>query len=96
MFTHDDVVGDHTTFGAGARLAGGVVVEPGAYVGAGALVREYTTIGAGALVLGVAYLYTAVRFWSEVSDSKARRLLRASFVYLPAILILLLLNPMPA
>jgi sugar O-acyltransferase (sialic acid O-acetyltransferase NeuD family) len=50
VFTHDDVIGDFTTFGAGARLAGGVVVEPGAYVGAGALVREHTTIGAGALV----------------------------------------------
>ena len=36
------------------------------------------------------------RFWSEVSDGSARRLLRASFVYLPAILMLLLLNPMPA
>jgi sugar O-acyltransferase (sialic acid O-acetyltransferase NeuD family) len=50
VFTHDDVIGDFTTFGAGVRLAGGVVVEPGAYVGAGALVREYVTIGAGALV----------------------------------------------
>jgi sugar O-acyltransferase (sialic acid O-acetyltransferase NeuD family) len=50
VFTHDDVIGDFTTFGAGVRLAGGVVVEPGAYVGSGALVREYVTIGAGALV----------------------------------------------
>jgi sugar O-acyltransferase (sialic acid O-acetyltransferase NeuD family) len=50
VFTHDDVIGDFTTFGAGARLAGGVVVERGAYVGSGALVREYATIGAGALV----------------------------------------------
>jgi protoheme IX farnesyltransferase len=38
----------------------------------------------------------AVRFWSNVNDRTARSLLRASFVYLPAILILLLLNPMPA
>ncbi|MGE5756114.1 MAG: heme o synthase [Planctomycetaceae bacterium] len=51
---------------------------------------------AGALVLGVGYFAFAVRFWSEVSDLTARRLLRASFVYLPAILMLLLLNPMPA
>ena len=50
VFTHDDVIGDFTTFGAGVRLAGGVVVETGAYVGSGALVRENVTIGAGALV----------------------------------------------
>jgi protoheme IX farnesyltransferase len=51
---------------------------------------------AGALALGLFYLAYAVRFWSTVSDLTARRLLRASFLYLPAILILLLLNPMPA
>jgi protoheme IX farnesyltransferase len=51
---------------------------------------------AGALALGLYYLGFAARFWSEVSELSARRLLRASFVYLPAILVLLLLNPMPA
>lgn len=50
----------------------------------------------GALALGLFYLVSAVRFWAEVDDSAARRLLRASFVYLPAILLLLLLNPLPA
>lgn len=59
-----------------------------------------TTIGlagpiyfAGALGLGLFYLMAAVAFWREVNDARARRLLRASFLYLPAILILLLLNP---
>jgi protoheme IX farnesyltransferase len=47
-------------------------------------------------VLGLAYLACAVRFWSDISDLSARRLLLASFVYLPAVLMLLLLNPMPA
>ena len=47
------------------------------------------------LVLGLFYLAVSVRFWGEVSDQTARRLLRASFVYLPAILALLLLNPLP-
>ncbi|MBV8078085.1 MAG: protoheme IX farnesyltransferase [Planctomycetaceae bacterium] len=51
---------------------------------------------AGALVSGLFYLAFAVRFWSEVSEPSARRLLRASFVYLPTVLLLLLLNPMPA
>ncbi len=51
---------------------------------------------AGALALGLFYLATSVRFWSDVSDQTARRLLRASFLYLPAILALLLLNPLPA
>jgi protoheme IX farnesyltransferase len=41
------------------------------------------------------YLYYAVRFWSRVSDHSARQLMRASFAYLPAILMLLLSNPMP-
>jgi protoheme IX farnesyltransferase len=51
---------------------------------------------AGALALGLFYLAYAVRFWSHVSDLSARRLMWASFVYLPAILLFLLLNPMPA
>ncbi len=50
----------------------------------------------GALALGLFYLTYAVLFWAEVGDSSARRLLRASFLYLPAILVLLLLNPLPA
>jgi protoheme IX farnesyltransferase len=50
----------------------------------------------GALVLGLFYLLAAARFWSCVSESTARRLLRASFVYLPSVLLLLVLNPMPA
>jgi protoheme IX farnesyltransferase len=62
-----------------------------------------TTVGlagpvyfAGALVLGLFYVGEAARFWLDASDVRARRLLRTSFLYLPAILILLLLNPMPA
>lgn len=51
---------------------------------------------AGSLVMGMIYLIAAARFWSSVSDSAARRLLRTSFVYLPAVLLLLVLNPMPA
>jgi heme o synthase len=48
----------------------------------------------GALVLGLFYLYHAVRFWLDVNDKTARRLLRASFIYLPLVLLLLLLNPL--
>lgn len=50
VLTHDDVVGDGVTFGAGVRAAGGVTIERGAYVGAGALLREGIVVGAGALV----------------------------------------------
>ena len=50
----------------------------------------------GAAVLGAFYLRAAVRFWLDVNDASARRLLRASFLYLPMILLLLLLNPLPA
>jgi protoheme IX farnesyltransferase len=52
------------------------------------------TYFAGALILGLIYLGASVRFWLDASDLKARRLLRTSFVYLPAILLLLLLNPL--
>jgi len=51
---------------------------------------------AGALILGLCYLDNAARFWFGVSESSARRLLRMSFLYLPAVLLLLVLNPMPA
>ena len=49
----------------------------------------------GALLLGLVYLADAGRFWWDATDARARRLLYCSFLYLPAILILLLLNPMP-
>jgi heme o synthase len=49
----------------------------------------------GALLLGLVYLADAVRFWLDATDFRARRLLYSSFFYLPAILILMLLNPMP-
>jgi sugar O-acyltransferase (sialic acid O-acetyltransferase NeuD family) len=50
VFTHDDRLDDFVTVGAGVRLAGGVHVETGAYLGAGCLVREHLTVGAWALV----------------------------------------------
>jgi heme o synthase len=50
----------------------------------------------GALVLGLLYLVVAIQFWTGVSESAARRLLRMSFIYLPLVLLLLVLNPLPA
>lgn len=50
---------------------------------------------AGALVMGLFYLAVSVLFWAGVSEASARRLLRASILYLPAVLALLLLNPLP-
>jgi len=50
----------------------------------------------GAFALGLFYLLSAVRFWASVSEATARQLLRTSFVYLPTLLLLLVLNPMPA
>ena len=50
----------------------------------------------GALVLGLLYLVMAIQFWTGVSESTARRLLRMSFFYLPLVLLLLVLNPLPA
>lgn len=48
---------------------------------------------AGALLLGVGQLLCAVAFLVHRDDVTARRLLRASLVYLPALLLLLLLVP---
>lgn len=50
VFTHDDVVADFATFGAGVRLAGSVQVGTGAYLGSGCLVRENLSIGAWSMV----------------------------------------------
>lgn len=50
VLTHDDVLEDFVTLGAGVRLAGTVRVREGAYLGAGCLVREGLTIGPWALV----------------------------------------------
>lgn len=50
VLTHDDVVHDFATFGAGVRLAGEVTIGRSAYIGSGALVREGRTIGPGSLV----------------------------------------------
>ena len=47
----------------------------------------------GALFLGVFYLIAAIRFRNNVNDFNARKLLWASFVYLPIVLTLLVLNP---
>ena len=43
-----------------------------------------------------AYAASRLTLLGKLSDLTARHLLRASFVYLPAILMLLLVNPMPA
>jgi protoheme IX farnesyltransferase len=55
-------------------------------------------IGAGyffaALMLGVVQLAFAVVFGKHLSDASARRLLRASVIYLPALLLLLMFSPL--
>jgi protoheme IX farnesyltransferase len=51
---------------------------------------------AGAVVLGLVYLGASVRFWKCRDNAHARRLLRTSFLYLPAILLLLVLDTLPA
>ncbi len=45
----------------------------------------------GALLLGLAQLACAVSFFMNLDDPSARRLLRASLVYLPALMLLLVL-----
>ncbi len=50
---------------------------------------------AGALLLGIGYLACAVGFARQRSPSRARLVLRASLIYLPAVLTLLILDRMP-
>jgi hypothetical protein len=46
-----------------------------------------------AALLGVAQLGLAALFWQQMSDLTARLLLRASLVYLPTLLVMLMLAP---
>lgn len=49
VLTHEARVGDFATVASAVSLAGGVVVEEGAYLGAATLVRQGLTVGAGAM-----------------------------------------------
>ena len=49
---------------------------------------------AAALALGLAQLLCAIAFCIRLDDASARRLLRASLVYLPLLLVLLVLLPL--
>jgi protoheme IX farnesyltransferase len=51
--------------------------------------------GVGALLLSLYYLNAAIGFWLQTNETTARRLMRSSFVHLPGVLMLLLLNPLP-
>jgi protoheme IX farnesyltransferase len=48
---------------------------------------------ASAAVLGIAMLVFSFHFWQRPSDERARSLLKASLVYLPTLLIMLMLAP---
>jgi heme o synthase len=48
---------------------------------------------AGACLLGAGQLVLACMFWQEANDLRARLLLRASLVYLPTLLVMLMLAP---
>jgi protoheme IX farnesyltransferase len=48
--------------------------------------------GSGAVLLGLAFLASAWRFWRTRTAGQARRVMRASLVYLPGLLALLLLD----
>lgn len=63
-----------------------VSLQPVLLGGAGALYC------AGAMLLGLAFLATAVGFWRWRSLGQARRVLRASLVYLPGLFALLVLD----
>jgi len=84
---------------AGALTGGHAVSYALVLVPAGLLPAAVGLAGpvyfAGAFVLGLYYLGAAVRFWRDVDNARARRLLRAAFLYLPAILFLLLFDPIP-
>jgi protoheme IX farnesyltransferase len=91
MITGRDVRGKMT--GAHAFSYALVLVPAGLLPGAIGLAGPIYS--AGAFLLGLYYLVDAGRFWLDATDLRARRLLYSSFLYLPAILILMLLNSTP-
>ncbi|MPQ99433.1 acetyltransferase [Modestobacter sp. I12A-02628] len=74
VLTHDDVVADAATLGAGVRLAGTVEVGESAYLGSGALVREGRRIGADAVVGMGSVVLTDVPAGETWAGSPARLL----------------------
>ncbi len=50
---------------------------------------------AGAVLLGIGFLYFAVRFRLECSEPRARALMLFSILYLPAVMLLLVLDRVP-
>ena len=74
VLTHDDVIEDGATFGAGVLVAGGVRVGRGAYIGSGARLREGLTVGAGAVVGMGAVVTRAVPPGETWAGVPARRL----------------------
>ena len=74
VLTHDDEVADAVTFGAGVRLAGGVMVEEAAYLGSGALIREHRRIGAAAVVGMGSVVLSDVPAGETWAGNPARRL----------------------
>ena len=76
VLTHDDRLEDYVTAGAGVRLAGGVHVAEGAYLGSGCLVRENRAIGPWALV-GMGAVVTSDVPGGEVWAGVPARFVRA-------------------
>jgi protoheme IX farnesyltransferase len=62
------------------------VVPAIAFPGAGSLLYV-----AFAFILGAGQLAYSVRFWQQPNDNTARSLLRASLIYLPTLLVMLML-----
>ena len=72
------------------RLQPGEVLVQGIASAAGGVVYL-----AGALILGIGFLAYAIGFSLRRSNSRARGVLRASLIYLPALLTLWLLGGIP-
>ena len=71
------------TGGAAALVPLGIALATAAKLG--------TVAAVAAALLGLAYFALACHFWRSRDDRRARLLLRASLLYLPAILVGLLL-----
>ncbi|HVK20400.1 MAG TPA: NeuD/PglB/VioB family sugar acetyltransferase [Actinokineospora sp.] len=75
LFTHDDAVGDFSTFAGRATLSGNVAIGEAAYLGTGSLVREGVRIGAEAVIgMGAAVLFDVPdgETWVGVPAKKLR------------------------
>ena len=85
----------HTPLMSGSNFVHGIVVVGGIFALLNASTMLEQAIGFFAVLLGAGFLSAALGFRRAASTTRARRVLRASLIYLPSLLLLLLQLQLP-